>query len=112
MYAAKCDTPDGSHVSFQNLCSIPEMQMFITNAIVHPGGEAPRQHGCHLANDLCDLDLEPAQTRHLPSRATRRCTGGTQVRQPVVSHTITSLQQEEDNPEDLPPLASGRSRPR
>ena len=97
----QCETPDGSHVSFQNLRSIPEMQMFITNALSilevrpHVGVDAIWQMNC-------DLDLEPAQTRHLPRRAIRHRTGGTQVRQPVVSHTITSLQEDEHNPEDLP----------
>ena len=103
MYVAKCETPDGSHLSFQNLRSIPEMQMFITNTIVPLGGEAPRRRGRHLAHELRDLDLEPAQARQVPRRATRRRTGGTQV-----SHTVTSL--EEENADDLRPPPSARSR--
>ena len=106
MYAAKCETPDGSHLSFQNVRSIPEMQLFITNAIVPLGGEAPRRRGRHLANELRDLDLEPAQAaRQVPRRATRLRTGATQL-----SHTVTSLQEEDDNAEDLQPPPTGRSR--
>ena len=58
-YAAKCETNDGSHVPFLNERSVREMQLFITNAVVPRGVEAPRRRSRQLGNELQDLDAVP-----------------------------------------------------
>ena len=74
LFAQKCETIDGSHLSFQNVVSIREMQLFLTNTIVRSGSQVPRQRAQNLANLLHEQHTRQAprwatQRRHVPTRA-------------------------------------------
>ena len=102
LFVQKCETVDGSHLSFQNVASIREMQLFVTNAIVRPGSQMPRWRARNLTNELRDLDLRLVRqhARHTPWLATQR---RRIPRQTGHRHTLPTLQDddEEDELQDL-----------